>query len=304
MIRPPPGDWAFIIRNACWAHRNAPVRLVSTMRCQSASASSSTAPPGPNTPALLTSRSSRPQRSLTASNSRATDSGAVTSAGTASADPAGAPARAAEAAVWASASPRRPASATRHPAPSRAPAMCRPTPEPAPVTTATPVVAMTASMFGRSVVERGGAGRHVDRVLPERLQRHDVQGPLMGGGQHHGRGDAVAVGPQPVGRGHAPAVPGHQPGEGELGDRGAEVVADPALVVEELGGHHGADRVTAPVLRPGVAAAVPVEAGDRVRAARLQLAAQHIPGAHGSSIGAAGPARQAPAGPGSASFVR
>ena len=155
MIRPPPGDWAFIIRTACWAHRNAPVRLVSTMRCQSGSETSSTAPAGPNTPALLTSRSTRPQRSRTASNSRVTDSGTVTSAGTTSADPSGA---AAAAAVSARASSRRPASATCHPADSRVSAMRRPTPEPAPVTTATPVVVMAASLFGRSVAGRGGAG--------------------------------------------------------------------------------------------------------------------------------------------------
>src|SRR5580693_7062516 len=153
--------------------------------------------------------------------------------------------------------------------------MHRPTPDPAPVTTATPVVAVTVRSAGPTagsprraascaLVQGRRAGRDVDRVLPERIERDDLQGPLVGGGQHHGRGDTFVVRPQPVGRGHAPAVPRHQPGESELRSRTAEVVADPALVVKELGGYHRADRVTAAVFLAGVAAAVPVEAGDRV----------------------------------------
>src|ERR1700722_2687669 len=135
MIRPPRGTCAFIIRTACWAHRNAPVRLVSTTACQPARSISSICPAGPNTPALFTSRSSRSQRSRTRSNSVATDPGEVTSVGTASAESAG-PAQARE--VSASASARRPASATCQPPASRASAIPRPSPDPAPVTTATP----------------------------------------------------------------------------------------------------------------------------------------------------------------------
>ena len=41
MIRPPRGDWSFIARKASWAHRNAPVRLVATIACQSSKATSS-----------------------------------------------------------------------------------------------------------------------------------------------------------------------------------------------------------------------------------------------------------------------
>src|SRR5215467_15885995 len=149
MIRPPRGTCCFIIRTACRAHRNAPVRLTSTARCQSSTDTSSTAPPGPNTPALLTSRSRRPHRWATASKSTATESGLLTSVGTTSAVPA----------LSASASPtvspssraRRPATATRHPAPSRLLAMHRPRPDPAPVTTATPARA-SAVMAARSVL--------------------------------------------------------------------------------------------------------------------------------------------------------
>src|SRR5689334_20030968 len=132
MMRPPRGSWAFIIRTACWAHRKAPVRLVSTTRCQSARSISSAWAAGPNRPALFTSRSSRPQRSFTAPNSAATEAGSVTSAGTTSAAPS-----LASCAVNSSSSARRPASATCQPAPSSAWEMTRPSPELAPVTMAT-----------------------------------------------------------------------------------------------------------------------------------------------------------------------
>ena len=86
MIRPPRGAWAFIIRNAPWVHRKAPVRLVSTTRRQASTLSSSSGLGGAPVPALLKSRSRRPQRRCTASNTAATDGGEVTSAGTTSAD--------------------------------------------------------------------------------------------------------------------------------------------------------------------------------------------------------------------------
>ena len=136
----------------------------------------------------------------------------------------------------------------------------------------------------RSAVQRAGIGGHVDGVLAQRVERHDLQRPLVRGGEHHPGCGAVVVGPQPVRRRHAPAVPRHQPGELVLRHGGGQVVADPALMLEELGGHHRADRVTPPVLGPGAAAAVPVEPGDRVSAARFQLPTQHIAIAHLSSI--------------------
>ena len=49
-----------------------------------------------------------------------------------------------------------------------------------------------------------------------------------------------------------------------------------ALMLKELGGHDGADRVTATVLGTRVAAAIAVEAGQGLAAARLQSGAQHV----------------------------
>ena len=142
-----------------------------------------------------------------------------------------------------------------------------------------------------SILQRPGVGGDVDGVGLEDLQRDDLERALVGRGQHHRSGGAVPVRLQPVGRGHAPPVPRHQPGEPELGHRRGQVVADPALMFEEFGGYHGADGVTAQVLGAGRAASVPVEAGERVGSTRLKLAAEHITVTHACSI------VTAPAGP-------
>src|ERR1700694_3301597 len=125
---------------------------------------------------------------------------------------------------------------------------------------------------------------HVDGVLPERLQGHHVEGALVGGGQHYRGGAAFAVGLEPVRGGDAPAVAWHEAGEPVLGYRRRQVVADGALVLQELGGHDGADGVPAEVLGPGRAAAVAVEAGERVGAARFERAPQHVVVRHRHSI--------------------
>ena len=93
----------------------------------------------------------------------------------------------------------------------------------------------------RNLYERMYAGTR--QVLPQRGEGHDVQGPLVGRGQHHVRGGAVVMRPQPVRRGHTPAVSGHQPGELVLRHRGGQVVANASLVVEKLLGDHGANGV-------------------------------------------------------------
>ena len=93
--------------------------------------------------------------------------------------------------------------------------------------------------------EGAQVGGDVDGVRLENLQRDDLERALVGGRQHHRGGGAVVVRLQPVGRRHAPPVPRHQAGEPELGHRRREIVADPALVLEEFRGHHRADRVAA-----------------------------------------------------------
>ncbi len=188
MIRPPRGVCVFIIRTAWWAHRKAPVRLVSTACRQPAGEISSTGPAGPNIPALLTSRSTRCHRCWTAPNSAATDSGTVTSVGTARPAP---DAAAAEDRVSRSGCSRRPAAATRHPAASRAWAMHRPRPDPAPVTTATPVVAVIVRLpFGSPATHRNTLLYH-----PHTIPRRYPRAPADGGHPPSSRGQGTAKRP-------------------------------------------------------------------------------------------------------------
>ena len=108
-------------------------------------------------------------------------------------------------------------------------------------------------------------------------------------------GRAIVMSSQPVSCRHAPAVPRHQPRELELRNRRRQVVADAALVLEELSGHHGADRVASPVVRAGMTASITVEAGDRVGATWLQLTTDHIAITHVGSIRTSRRTRQASA---------
>src|SRR4051812_4752837 len=162
-----------------------PLRLVSTTAFHFSIGRSSIEVLGALMPALLNSRSTRPQPFTTASNSACTDAGSVTSVGTASPrspafDSSSTPCNA---------SCRRPASATRHPLPSSASAAALPTPLPAPVTMATradwllliaclllgccsapPLAAL--GFVGRGLLHRGGQG--FDRCVL------DFAGSLLG----------------------------------------------------------------------------------------------------------------------------
>src|SRR6202030_372599 len=82
MMRPPRGVWSFMMRKACWLHRNGPVRLVFTTACHCARLRSSKFTGGAPMPALLKSTSSRPKASITLANSAAIDAGSVMSAET------------------------------------------------------------------------------------------------------------------------------------------------------------------------------------------------------------------------------
>ena len=70
MIRPPRGVWSFMSRNASWVQRNAPVRLTSTTRRHCSTVRSSSGTGGAPVPALLNSRSSRPNVSFVAVEER------------------------------------------------------------------------------------------------------------------------------------------------------------------------------------------------------------------------------------------
>ncbi len=133
----------------------------------------------------------------------------------------------------------------------------------------------------------------VDGVLGKHCEGHDLKRPFMSGGQDDMGGRAIVMSSQPVSCRHAPAVSRHQPRELELRNRRRQVVADAALVLKELSGHHGADRVASPVFWPGVTASITVEAGDRIGATWLQLTTDHIAITHVGSIRASRRTRQA-----------
>lgn len=102
--------------------------------------------------------------------------------------------------------------------------------------------------------------------------------------QNHRRRHAIAVGAQPVHGCGAPAVSRNESWEPELGDWGDEVVADAALMSQELRRHHRADRVAAAILGTGVARPIAKEASEGISPTRLQGAAQDVALAHCCSI--------------------
>ena len=92
------------------------------------------------------------------------------------------------------------------------------------------------------------------------------------------------VGLQPADGDDAPPVAGLQAREAVLGPRRGQVVAEVLLHLQEVGRDDGADGVRAQVLGAGAAVPVPVEAGQRLGAARLQWAAQHVALLVGSGV--------------------
>jgi len=89
---------------------------------------------------------------------------------------------------------------------------------------------------------------HVDGVGQEHIEVDDVERALVGRRQHHRGRRTIEVGAQPVAGRDAPSVTGVQTREAESGIGGHQIVADRHLVVEELSGHHGTDRVVSDVL--------------------------------------------------------
>ena len=136
--------------------------------------------------------------------------------------------------------------------------------------------------------------RYVDGVLPQRLQRHELEDRLVGRGQHHRRGRAVAVGARPVdARSRTTGRPA--PGRGRSTPASAWSgrcrcsAGGPGTPRSPPRRSCGCRGPRAPV----AAAPVPEEAGHRVGAAGLQLTAQDIaldielvtrPASHRSSL--------------------
>mmetsp|Transcript_85045 Transcript_85045/g.221972 ORF Transcript_85045/g.221972 Transcript_85045/m.221972 type:complete len:263 (-) Transcript_85045:101-889(-) len=138
MILPPRGFCDFMSLKACWVHRNVPVTLASMHRLKASTDTSSIGVGGTPVPALLNNKSQRPKRCSTSLNSLSTSAHLQTSHVTAATSTCAA-SLFIKATVSSRASLLRPASATHEKLPdfARAMADARPTPLPAPVTTAT-----------------------------------------------------------------------------------------------------------------------------------------------------------------------
>lgn len=113
-------------------------------------------------------------------------------------------------------------------------------------------------------------------MFAERIEGDDVGGVRMGGSEYDGRCRTGFVGFLPTLRAHAPPVARTQTAEPIRGACRAQVVARLSLLGEELAGDDHAHGVVAEILRSCVAAAVSVEAGQRLGAADFQLAAEYV----------------------------
>lgn len=116
------------------------------------------------------------------------------------------------------------------------------------------------------------------------VKRDDLKRSLMGGCKDDVGCGAVLVRLQPVGCRHTPPIAGREPRESILRHRRDQVVADPPLVLEKLGGYDRTDRVAAEVLRTGVATPIPEKTGDRVGPTGGKRSSEDIACRHGSSI--------------------
>src|SRR3954452_4681604 len=145
-----------------------------------------------------------------------------------------------------------------------------------------------SAMSSLQSVQCAGIGRYVDRVLLQPGERDHVERPLVRGSQHDRRVDTVLVRLTPAHRDHTPPITGLQASEPPLRYRRREVVADRPLVGEELLGHHSADGVQPDVLRTAGAGPVTVEAGHRIRTARLEFSAEDVAFRHGDQVATPG----------------
>jgi len=118
--------------------------------------------------------------------------------------------------------------------------------------------------------------------LHQNLERDDLEGGFVGGGQHHLRSLSGLPCLLPARGAEAPAITGFEPRESELRPGRREVVPTRPAELQELRGHDGANGVDPQIFGTGFAAPVPEEPGERVVAARFQIGAEDI-GGHGSA---------------------
>src|SRR5258705_11003583 len=117
---------------------------------------------------------------------------------------------------------------------------------------------------------------HVDGVLFQRVEGYHSQRLLVRRRQHDGCSDAGLECLAPGGGAHAPAIARLETGKAEVRRGGDQVIALFACELEELPRDLRADDVQAEILRPSVAATVPIEARSGRGGAGREGAAEHV----------------------------
>src|SRR5712691_7988591 len=136
----------------------------------------------------------------------------------------------------------------------------------------------TPQVIGRSLQGPRSRLAQIDRVFLQQIERHDFEGRFMRRGEPHPGCAAGLESFLPALGAQAPAVARLQPGKTGGRDRRRQIVAGGARKRQELGIDPGADGVETDILGAGLAAACPVEPGQRFRAALAELLAENIAG--------------------------
>src|SRR5216683_4640183 len=136
----------------------------------------------------------------------------------------------------------------------------------------------TPQVIGRSLQGPRSRSAQVDRVFLQQIERHDFEGRFMRRGESHPGCAAGLESFLPALGAQAPAVARLQPGEPGGRDRRRQIVAGSARKRQEFGIDPGADGMEADILGTGLAAAGPVEPGQRFCAAFGELLAENIAG--------------------------
>lgn len=127
-----------------------------------------------------------------------------------------------------------------------------------------------------ALVEAAQAVRHVDRVGDQNRQGDDVECSLVCGREHHEAPCSVEMCAQPVRGRDTPPISRFESRKVKLRHGGDEIVANSNLMLEKLHGHDSTDCVAPEILFARRAAPVSIEAGQRIKAARLELFAQDV----------------------------
>ncbi len=102
-------------------------------------------------------------------------------------------------------------------------------------------------------LEHSRIGGHIDGVFFKHGERDYLENLFIRCRQYHRRSHSVPVSSQPVRSRYTPPVAGHEARELVVRHRGAEIIADAPLMIQELARDNGTDRVAAEVLLSGVA---------------------------------------------------